>query len=93
MDVRIGYSNEHIVGAKAEEISGPEYATSVGLLMKGLEELAANYQHEIYEKPVINNLNNQEELEIGIQPTQQKKTVKAEIVVEEEIIQKPKEKK
>ena len=53
MDVRIGYSNEHIVGAKAEEISGPEYATSVGLLMKGLEELAANYQHEIYEKPVI----------------------------------------
>ncbi len=90
MDVRIGYSNEHIVGAKAEEISGPEYATSVGLLMKGLEELAANYQHEIYEKPVINNLNNQEELEIGIQPTQQTKTVKAEIVVEEEIIQKPK---
>ncbi|HBX62682.1 MULTISPECIES: cell division protein FtsA [Empedobacter] len=91
MDVRIGYSNEHIVGAKAEEISGPEYATSVGLLMKGLEELAANYQHEIYEKPVINNLNNQEELEIGIQPTQHKKTAKAEVIVEEEsVIQKPK---
>ena len=78
-------------GAKAEEISGPEYATSVGLLMKGLEELAANYQHEIYEKPVINNLNNQEELEIGIQPTQHKKTAKAEVIVEEEsVIQKPK---
>ena len=39
MDVRIGFSNEHIVGAKAEEISGPEYATSVGLLMKGIEDL------------------------------------------------------
>ncbi len=42
MDVRIGYSNEHIVGAKADEINGPEYATSVGLLMKGLEDSTEN---------------------------------------------------
>lgn len=39
MDVRVGYSNEHLVGELTEEFSGPEYATSVGLLMKALDEL------------------------------------------------------
>lgn len=39
MDVRVGYSNEHLVGELTEEFSGPEYATSVGLLMKALEDL------------------------------------------------------
>lgn len=55
MDVRIGYSNEHIVGDKAADLSGPEYATSVGLLMKGLEKLEEN-QIEIYEEEVINTM-------------------------------------
>lgn len=55
MDVRIGYSNEHIIGDKAAELSGPEYATSVGLLMKGLEKLEEN-QIEIYEEEVINTM-------------------------------------
>ena len=85
MDVRIGYSNEHIVGAKAEEISGPEYATSVGLLMKGLEELESNYQREIFETPVINNLNNQSEIEIGIRPEQKKIVQEIEVEVEKPI--------
>ena len=57
MDVRIGYSNEHIVGAKAEEISGPEYATSVGLLMRGLEELEDDINNEIYEAPIRESIN------------------------------------
>ncbi|QTV06232.1 cell division protein FtsA [Faecalibacter bovis] len=56
MDVRIGYSNEHIVGSKAEEISGPEYATSVGLLMKGLDELDYSLHNEIYHAPIKENL-------------------------------------
>ena len=89
MDVRIGYSNEHIVGAKAEEISGPEYATSVGLLMKGLEELEANYHREIFEKPVITNLNNQSDIEIGIRPSEPK-VATAEVVAEEKSVEKPK---
>jgi len=56
MDVRIGFSNEHIVGDMVEELSGPEYATSVGLLMKGLEKMEEN-QEEIYEEEVLNVMN------------------------------------
>lgn len=55
MDVRIGYSNEHIVGDYVEELSGPEYATSVGLLMKGLEKLEEN-ESDIYEEEVLNTM-------------------------------------
>jgi cell division protein FtsA len=37
MDVRIGYSNEHISGNKSDVLSSPEYATAIGLLMRGFE--------------------------------------------------------
>lgn len=56
MDVRIGFSNEHIVGEWVDELSGPEYATSVGLLMKGLEKLEET-QGEIYDEEVLNVMN------------------------------------
>lgn len=56
MDVRVGFSNEHIVGAKAEELSGPEYATVVGLLMQGIEVLDNRIMKEIYENPVRENI-------------------------------------
>ena len=36
MDTRIGYPNEHLAGDSDESLSSPIYATSVGLLMKGL---------------------------------------------------------
>lgn len=36
MDTRIGYPNEHLAGDSDENLSSPIYATSVGLLMKGL---------------------------------------------------------
>lgn len=68
MDVRIGYSNEHIIGDKAAELSGPEYATSVGLLMKGLEKLEEN-QIEIYEEEVINTMSGND---ATAEPTPQK---------------------
>ncbi|WP_185877573.1 cell division protein FtsA [Blattabacterium cuenoti] len=38
MDVRIGYSNEHIAGGENGFISNPEYATSIGLVIKGLDD-------------------------------------------------------
>ncbi|WP_185853562.1 cell division protein FtsA [Blattabacterium cuenoti] len=38
MDVRIGYSNEHIAGGENGLISNPEYATSIGLVIKGLDD-------------------------------------------------------
>ncbi len=37
MDTRIGYPNEHLANDNDEEISSPQYATSVGLLMKAIE--------------------------------------------------------
>ncbi len=64
MDVRIGFSNEHIVGAKSDELSGPEYATSVGLLMKGLDELENKSIKEIYENPVRENILGSVEMEV-----------------------------
>ena len=39
MDARIGYSNEHIAGGQSELIQSPEFATAVGLVMKGIEKL------------------------------------------------------
>lgn len=38
MDARIGYPNEHLAGGSNEELSSPQYATSIGLVMKGIEE-------------------------------------------------------
>jgi cell division protein FtsA len=39
MDVRIGYCNEHLAGGQPEELASPEYATAIGLLMTGLNNL------------------------------------------------------
>ena len=38
MDTRIGYPNEHL-SKGAEELKGPMYATSVGLVIKGFQEV------------------------------------------------------
>lgn len=70
MDVRIGYSNEHIVGELAEQYSSPEYATSVGLLMKALDEY--EFQEEEIEETTIesDNLFGESEAEQMENPTQ-----------------------
>ncbi|GGH77965.1 MAG: cell division protein FtsA [Bacteroidetes bacterium] len=36
MDTRIGFPNEHLASGGDEELSSPQYATGIGLLMKGL---------------------------------------------------------
>ncbi len=48
MDVRIGFPGEQMVAETAEEINQPMYATSVGLLLKGLE-----YYDDMKEEMVI----------------------------------------
>ena len=48
MDVRIGFPGEQMVAETAEEINQPMYATSVGLLLKGLE-----YYKDMKEEMVI----------------------------------------
>ncbi len=42
MDVRIGYPNVHLTGKGRDEINQPMYATSVGLILRGLEYLEEN---------------------------------------------------
>lgn len=69
MDVRIGFSNEHIVGSKADELSGPEYATSVGLLMKGLADLEDKSGLNIY-APIQETLKSESLQEFEAQNTE-----------------------
>lgn len=37
MDTRLGFPNEHLAGDSDEEISSPQYATAVGLVMNSIE--------------------------------------------------------
>lgn len=46
MDTRIGYPNEHLAKGNAEEITSPMYATGVGLVLKGFENLAQRRKAE-----------------------------------------------
>lgn len=53
MDVRIGYSNEHFAHEQDDDLANPEYATAVGLLMKGLEDDCIFKEEEALEsKPI-----------------------------------------
>ena len=38
MDTRIGYPNEHL-GQGFDEVKSPMYATGVGLVIKGMQEM------------------------------------------------------
>ena len=54
MDTRIGYPNEHLSSSeKTEPIANPIFATSVGLVMWGLEKEAPVEIPEIVETPVV----------------------------------------
>lgn len=39
MDTRIGYPNEHLAGQSGEELSSPAFATAIGLVLKGLDQV------------------------------------------------------
>lgn len=75
MDVRIGFSNEHIVGDLAEEFSSPEYATSVGLLMKALSEREFDEDELIETEEVDNDTKLFDENDEEIQDIQEKETL------------------
>jgi cell division protein FtsA len=38
MDTRIGFPNEHLAHDNEKELTSPQYATAVGLVMNSLEE-------------------------------------------------------
>ena len=52
MDARIGYSNEHIAGGQSELIQSPEFATAVGLVMKGIEKLEEQQEELDFENEI-----------------------------------------
>src|SRR5690554_4152018 len=50
MDTRIGYPNEHLAGDSDEEITSPQYATAVGLVMDGLKRQERKKAEKIIEE-------------------------------------------
>ncbi len=61
MDVRIGASNQHFASKQSDEFLKPEYATAVGLLIEGLDQLEYNQtKEEEWEEDFINSENSNE---------------------------------
>jgi cell division protein FtsA len=46
MDVRVGYPNEHLASNTPENLASPMYATGVGLVLQGFQELEKNRRHK-----------------------------------------------
>ncbi len=69
MDTRIGYPNENLAGDSDENLSSPQYATAVGLLMNGLNKI---------EKNKINNQENNQEPEDSSEQPEETAAVKEE---------------
>ena len=65
MDTRVGYPNEHLAGDSDKEITSPLFATSVGLVMDGLQRIEKQNQEdndeESIEDGVSDNIKNKED--------------------------------
>ena len=64
MDVRIGCSNEHLIGGLSSSLDHPEYSTAIGLVMKGIEakQLLASKEELLEKKPNFTVKQQQESL-------------------------------
>ena len=51
MDTRIGYPNEHLVPGGGEDLSSPMYATGVGLVIKGIQQVERKKKSEPEKEP------------------------------------------
>ena len=83
MDTRIGYPNEHLAGDSNEKTTSPLYATAVGLVMNAAE---------VQSKKVVKKEEFIEEIPQNIDPIVSD-VVSEEEIVDEPIIEKPKEEK
>ncbi len=64
MDTRIGYPNEHLAGDSDDEVTSPQFATAVGLVMDGVmrhERKKEETDLEAADEDNENTLNNSEE--------------------------------
>jgi cell division protein FtsA len=55
MDTRVGYPNEHLAGDSDKEITSPLFATSVGLVMDGLQRIDKQLLEDDLDETSINN--------------------------------------
>lgn len=63
MDTRIGFPNEHLAHDSDEELSSPIFATGVGLLMSGIEDLEKHKPKKIENRATDNNFDEKTEVE------------------------------
>jgi len=54
MDTRVGYPNEHLAGDSDKEITSPLFATSVGLVMDGLQRIDKQLLEDNLDETSIN---------------------------------------
>ncbi|MFH2095966.1 MAG: cell division protein FtsA [Bacteroidota bacterium] len=52
LDIRIGYPNKYLSGEYSKEVNQPMYATSVGLILQGYEEMREKKPDEILKEKV-----------------------------------------
>jgi cell division protein FtsA len=50
MDTRIGYPNEHLSSDVTKEMASPMFATSIGLVIEGINRFKRDNDREMYEK-------------------------------------------
>ncbi|MDB2349888.1 cell division protein FtsA [Flavobacteriaceae bacterium] len=55
MDTRVGYPNEHLAGDSDKEITSPLFATSVGLVMDGLQRIDKQLLEDNLDESSIND--------------------------------------
>ena len=55
MDTRVGYPNEHLAGDSDKEITSPLFATSVGLVMDGLQRIHKQLLEDKVDKTSISD--------------------------------------
>ena len=88
MDCRIGYPNEHLASGSDKRLASPIFATSVGLLIRGLEKVEARKKLQIEpEEPEV------KEPEVVVMPTKDEAPKEEEVVDEKTVEEKPKKPK
>jgi cell division protein FtsA len=75
MDVRIGYPGEYLAGIKNNDIIQPQFATSIGLLLKGWEMMNNKSSLEITDETIIK--------EVIVEKTSEKTPEKTSLEVNE----------
>jgi len=79
MDTRVGYPNEHLAGDSDKEITSPLFATSVGLVMDGLQRIEKQNQEDNDEESIEDGLsdnieNKEDEIKKPPKPKKPKKS-------------------